>query len=299
MRVVVALGGNALLRRDEIPTAQAQGRNVAAAVRALAPLVREHDVVITHGNGPQVGLMALQAGRLGGDWPLDVLGAESDGMIGYQLERELSSRLPQRRFAALLTQVVVDPADPAFARPSKPIGPVYGAEEGRRLAATLGWALAPETGGKGVRRVVPSPRPVRIVEIDTIRYLVDGGFVVICAGGGGIPVTVGDDGALRGIEAVIDKDFTAALLARDIAANALLLLTDVAGIYRDFAKPNATLRRDVGISDLAGLALPSGSMGPKAAAAAAFAAGGGFAAIGAMEDAAAVLAGHAGTRLRA
>lgn len=298
MRVVLALGGNALLRRGEALDAETQRRNVTAAARAIAAVAKEHDVVITHGNGPQVGLLALQAARTenGAPWPLDILGAESEGMIGYLIEQELVPRLPDRRIATLLTMVAVDPADPAFTHPTKPIGPIYAEGEAQRLAGARGWTIARDGGGW--RRVVASPEPRAILEIATIRHLVSEGFVVICAGGGGIPVVEGPSGALHGIEAVIDKDRTSALLARDIEADALLLLTDVEGIYRDFGTSGATFLQRIGAGEIAALGLAAGSMGPKAAAAAWFAcAGGGLAAIGRMEDAALILAGRAGTRV--
>lgn len=297
MRVVIALGGNALLRRGEPLRAETQRRNIAVAARVIADIAEKHDVVITHGNGPQVGLLALQAAQRNeaGHWPLDVLNAESEGMIGYLIEQELGPRLPDRRVATLLTQVEVDPADPALARPSKPIGPVYDEAEARRLAAARGWTVAPD--GAGWRRVVPSPRPIRILEIGTIRHLVAENVIVICAGGGGIPVVSGPGGALHGIEAVIDKDRTSALLARDIGADALLLLTDVAGVYLGFGTDSAVLEREIACDAVAGLGLAPGSMRPKAEAAAEFAASGGIAVIGRMEDGAALLAGGAGTRI--
>ncbi|MFM2129744.1 MAG: carbamate kinase [Pseudomonadota bacterium] len=303
MRVVAALGGNALLRRGEPLSPEAQRRNVAAAARAIAEIAESHDVVVTHGNGPQVGLLALQAARAakadggGGDWPLDVLGAESEGMIGYLIERELVPRLPGRRIATLLTQVVVDRSDPAFARPTKPIGPIYDEAEAGRLARARRWTMAPDPAGKGWRRVVASPEPQRIVEIATIRHLVAEGFIVICAGGGGIPVAETPGGGLAGVEAVIDKDRSSALLARDIGADVLLLLTDVPGIYRGFSTESAVLMPRVDAAELPALGLDAGSMGPKAEAAARFAAAGGIAVIGRMEDAAALLAGRAGTRV--
>jgi carbamate kinase len=296
MRVVVGLGGNALLRRGEAPSAETQSRNVVAAARAIAAIAERHDVVVTHGNGPQVGLLALQAANQdssGGAWPLDVLSAESEGMIGYVIERELGPRLPERRMATLLTLVEVDPADPALKHPTKPIGPSYDEAEARRLAAARGWIVAPD--GAAWRRVVGSPRPRRIVEIGTIRHLIAGHFIVICAGGGGIPVAEGPNGMLYGVEAVIDKDRTSALLARDIGADALLLLTDVEGIFRDFGTPQATLLPQVSVRNIAALALDPGSMGPKAEAAAEFAASGGIAAIGRMEDALDLLERRAGT----
>jgi carbamate kinase len=298
MRVVVGLGGNALLRRGEAQSAETQRRNVTAAVRAIAAIAERHDVVVTHGNGPQVGLLALQAASEesgGGAWPLDVLSAETEGMIGYVIERELGPRLPERRMATLLTLVEVDPADPALKRPTKPIGPAYDEAEARRLAAARGWAVAPD--GATWRRVVGSPRPLRILEIGTIRHLVAEHFVVICAGGGGIPVAAAPDGTLYGVEAVIDKDRTSALLARDIGADALLLLTDVDGIFRDFGAPEAALLPQVSVSEVGALGLDPGSMGPKAEAAAEFAASGGVAAIGRMEDALDLLERRVGTAI--
>ena len=238
MRVVVALGGNALLRRGEPLDAAVQRRNVERAVAAIAAIAGDHHVVVTHGNGPQIGLLALQAEAYAGaqPYPLDMLGAESEGMIGYLIEQELINVLPGHPVATLLTQVEVDPRDPAFKAPTKPIGPVYAAHEAERLAAERGWTIARD--GAYFRRVVPSPCPRRILELATIRLLVEAGVLVVCAGGGGIPVTV-QDGAVRGIEGVIDKDAAAALLAESIEADALLLLTDVDAVYVDWGRPEA------------------------------------------------------------
>jgi len=294
MRVVAALGGNALLRRDEAPESTAQRRNVDRAVLAIAELAREHELVLTHGNGPQVGLLALQSEAYAGvaPYPLDVLGAESEGMIGYLLEQGLRNELPGREIAALLTQVVVAADDPAFATPTKPIGPVYAESEANRLSSERGWTLARD--GDGVRRVVPSPEPVEIVELATIRLLLASDVLVVCVGGGGIPVA--RNGALRGVEAVIDKDKAAALLAEQLEADALLLLTDVAAIELGWGTPTA---RQLATATTAGLrehAFAPGSMGPKVEAACRFVERtGGRAAIGALDDAAAVLAGTSGT----
>jgi carbamate kinase len=298
VRIVAALGGNALLRRGEPLAADLQRRNVARAVEALAPLGREHELVVTHGNGPQVGLLALQSLAYGGvePYPLDVLGAESEGMIGYLLEQELGNALPGRPVATLLTQVVVDADDPAFERPTKPIGPVYRGPEARRLARELGWSIAPD--GDGWRRVVPSPEPRRIVELSTIRLLVDAGVLVVCAGGGGIPVLAGPAGTLHGVEAVIDKDLAAALLATSLDAERLLLLTDVDAVYRAYGTDEAEPIRETTPAELRRESLPAGSMGPKAEAACRFVEQtGGRAAIGALEDAAALAAGEAGTQV--
>ncbi len=295
MRVVAALGGNALLRRGEPPDATNQRANVARAVTALAEIAREHELIITHGNGPQVGLLALQGDAYRGahPYPLDVLGAESEGMIGYMLEQGLINELPERRVATLLTQVVVDPEEPAFKHPSKPIGPIYTRAEAERLAAEHGFAIAAD--GDAFRRVVPSPEPQRIVEIASIRILVEAGVIVVCVGGGGVPVATDPAGALRGVEAVIDKDLAAALLARELAANVLLLLTDVPNIELAWNTPDARPLRAASPAELRGLGLATGSMGPKAEGAARFAESGGRAVIASLEAAAAALHGEAGT----
>jgi carbamate kinase len=296
--IVVALGGNALLRRGEPVDAEVQARNVKTAARTIAELARDHRVVVTHGNGPQVGLLALQAAAYGGTkpYPLDVLGAESEGMVGYLLDQAIANELPQRDIATLLTQVVVDPDDAAFARPSKPVGPVYDAENAQRVANVSGWSVAPE--GSGWRRVVPSPTPRDIVELRTIEFLVDGDVIVICGGGGGIPVMIDDHGALRGVEAVIDKDASSGLLAGLLAADHLLLLTDVDGVSLGWGTPGARLIRRADPDTLAQLDFASGSMGPKVAAACRFVEETGRdAAIGSLTDAAAILRGEAGTTI--
>lgn len=297
MRIVAALGGNALLRRGEALDAAAQERNVVTAARALARLGEEHDLVVTHGNGPQVGLLALQAAAVpGGHWGFDVLGAESEGMIGYLIERELAPRLPHKRVVSLLTLIEVAADDPAFKDPTKPVGPVYDADAAATVRRERGWTLKRE--GEGWRRVVGSPVPRRILEIGTIRHLVAEGFIVICAGGGGIPVQVMPGGGIRGVEAVIDKDRSSALLAAEIGADALLLLSDVDGIYEGFGTPGARRLERLAAAEVEELGLDPGSMGPKAAAAADFVrATGGLAVIGALDDSAAMLAGTAGTRI--
>jgi carbamate kinase len=299
VRVVAALGGNALLRRGEPADAELQRRHVAAAARSLSELAHEHELVVTHGNGPQVGLLALQSAAFTevAPYPFDVLGAESEGMVGYLLEQALRNELPDRQVAALLTQVLVDPDDPAFTAPSKPIGPVYDERTARGLAAERSWTV--ERDGEHWRRVVASPEPRAIVEIDTIRTLVDLNAVVICAGGGGIPVVRNGAGHLHGVEAVIDKDLSAALLALRLQADALLLLTDVDGIQLDYGTAVARPLRAATPASLATLDLPAGSMGPKAEAARRFVDGGGrFAAIASLESARAALDGDAGTIVR-
>jgi carbamate kinase len=300
MRLVLALGGNALLHRGEPLELETQRARVREAAAPLASLARRHELVLTHGNGPQVGLLALQAVAYPGlrPYPLDVLYAESEGLIGYLIEQELRNALPGRELATLLTQVEVAADDPAFARPCKPIGPVYPEPQAEGLRAERGWSFARD--GAGLRRVVASPRPRRILELATVRLLLDHGVIVICAGGGGIPVAAGADGALRGVEAVIDKDRSSALLAEGVAADGLLLLTDADGVYDGWNTPRARLLRSATSEMLGRLAFDAGSMAPKVEAACAFAERtGGFAAIGALGDAEAVASGRAGTWIRA
>ena len=296
MLVVVALGGNALIRRGERADADVQRHNVAAAVTSIATIAQQHDVVVTHGNGPQVGLLALQSEAYHDvrPYPLDVLDAETEGMLGYLLEQGLRNALPGRRVAALLTQVVVRPDDPAFATPSKPVGPVYDRAEATRLAHARGWQVVPD--GSGFRRVVPSPEPYDIIELDAVQTLLDAGTLVICTGGGGIPVAYAPGGALHGVEAVIDKDLAAALLATRLHADALLILTDVPAVMRDWGEPAATPIAEATPAELRGLRFARGSMGPKVEAACRFVeAGGAMAGIGTLSEAAAILDGNAGT----
>ena len=298
MRVVAALGGNALLRRGEPLDLPTQRRNARVAAGALAELARDHELVVTHGNGPQVGLLALQAAAGQNGTPLDVLGAESDGMIGYVLAQELGNAMAGREVATVLTQVVVEPTDPAFDRPTKPIGPTY-ADRGAAgaAAARSRWAIARDGGAW--RRVVASPEPRAIVELEPIRLLLAAGVIVICAGGGGVPVVRAPDGSLAGIEAVVDKDLTAALLATQLRADALLLLTDVDAVHVDHGMATERAVAKATPDELRALSLPAGSMAPKAEAAARFvAATGAQAAIGRLEDASALLAGRAGTAIR-
>jgi carbamate kinase len=295
MRLVVALGGNALLRRGEQLDAETQRRNVRVAVAALAELASEHELIVTHGNGPQVGLLALQAAAYTATspYPLDILGAESEGMIGYLLEQGLGNALDQP-VATVLTQVLVAPDDRAFTHPTKPIGPVYSRDEAEALAQARGWAIAPDGGHW--RRVVPSPDPLQIVELTAIRLLVEAGVLVICAGGGGIPVVADRRGALHGVEAVIDKDLAAALLASHVDADALMMLTDVDAVYEDWGTDDSHALESITTAEAERLALAEGSMGPKVRAAVRFAAANSRpAAIGALRDAAQILDHEAGT----
>jgi carbamate kinase len=299
MRILAALGGNALLRQDEAPTAANQRRNVRAAAEALAAIATGNQLAITHGNGPQVGLLALQGAGPDGDGPtpLDILDAETEGQIGYMIEQELANRLPaDRPCAALLTQVEVDANDPAFRDPVKPIGPFYSQAEARDLTRIRGWHFARMEDR--FRRVVASPRPHRIVELGVIALLLRHDVVVICAGGGGIPVVAGNGGILVGVEAVIDKDLTSALLARELGADVLLMLTDVDAVHDRWGEPGARRIRRMALEGLRRLSFAPGSMGPKIEAALEFVdATGGIAGIGALADAAAIVAGTAGTRI--
>lgn len=295
-RLVVALGGNALLRRGEPLTAEIQRRHGGEAMAAVADLAVTYDVVLTHGNGPQVGLLALQSSAYAEvpPYPLDVLGAESEGMIGYVLEQELRNRLPGRAAVTILTQVVVEADDPAFSTPTKPIGPVYTEEQAHQVERERGWTIARD--GDHFRRVVASPQPLQIVELSAIRMLVDAGAIVVCTGGGGIPVTMNGDGTLRGVEAVIDKDLAAELLARSLDADFLLMLTDVPAVMRDWGTPEAAPIRRSTPCELRGLEFANGSMGPKVEAACRFVeATSATAAIGALEDAVQIVSGKAGT----
>lgn len=303
MRVVVALGGNALLRRGEPLDVETQRANVKVAASAIADLVPDHQLVVTHGNGPQVGLLALQAAayRDVPPYPLDVLGAESEGMVGYLLEQAVTTELPHQPIATLLTQVEVSAGDPAFRLPSKPVGPLFDDAAARTIAAARGWVFRREAGNvSSYRRVVPSPEPKSILELSTIRLLVDAGVLVICAGGGGIPVVVDEAGAVRGVEAVIDKDLSAAMLAERLDADVLLMLTDVDAVYTGWATPEAQAIARGAPAQLRSLDLAAGSMAPKVEAACRFVEGtGGRAAIGSLHDALAVIEGRAGTTVTA
>lgn len=297
MKVVVALGGNALLQRGEKPDSDIQDAHVADAVAALAPLLGRHELIITHGNGPQVGVLAMESAgdpALSHAYPFDVLGAQTQGMIGYWIVQALSRTQPDRAAVCLLSRTVVEAGDPAFAEPSKFVGPVYDEATARRLARERDWQIRPD--GSAWRRVVPSPQPVAVAELDLIRSLADAGVTVICAGGGGVPVVRDSRGALQGVEAVVDKDLTAALLARQLGADALLILTDVDAVMDGYGTPAARPIRRATTGQLRNRLFPAGSMGPKVVAACQFAdATGGLAAIGRLDDAEALLAGEAGT----
>jgi carbamate kinase len=297
MRIVAALGGNALLERGEKPDSDIQQSHVQQAVAALAPLAREHDLVVTHGNGPQVGMLALESTRdpaLSHPYPFDVLGAQTQGMIGYWLIQALAAAVPGTAIGCLVCQTLVDAGDPAFASPSKFVGPVYDEAQALSLAHERGWIFRRD--GAAWRRVVPSPEPREIVELPLIRMLVDSGALIVCAGGGGVPVTADASGALRGVEAVVDKDLTAALLARAVQADALLLLTDVEAVVDGYGTPAARPVSRATPGQLRALALPAGSMGPKVEAACRFAeTTGKLAAIGRLDQAGLLLTGAAGT----
>lgn len=297
MRVVIALGGNALLRRGQALTEENQRENVRVAAEAMAPIAREHQLVISHGNGPQVGLLALQGAAYKPDeaYPLDVLGAQTEGMIGYMIEQELGNLLPvDVPFATVLTMIEVDAGDPAFQNPTKFIGPVYEEARARELAQEKNWSIKQD--GDKWRRVVASPLPKRIFEIRPIRWLLEKDTIVICAGGGGIPTVYDADRNLRGIEAVIDKDFASELLARDLAADLFIMATDVNAVYVDWDTPNQKGIKRSSPDALRDYSFPAGSMGPKVDAACQFAERTGkAAAIGALADLPAIVAGEAGT----
>ena len=299
MRVVVALGGNALLRRGEALTAENQRANVRIAAEALAPVAHEHQLVVSHGNGPQVGLLALQGAAYKPDeaYPLDVLGAETEGMIGYMIEQEMGNLLPvEVPFATILTMVEVDPADPAFKNPTKFIGPVYDEAEARRLAEEKNWSI--KADGDKWRRVVPSPLPKRIFEIRPIRWLLERNTIVICAGGGGIPTIYDEARKLQGVEAVIDKDLASELLARELEADLFVMATDAEAVFLDWGRPQQRGIKRATPEALAEHSFAAGSMGPKVEAACLFAERTGKSvAIGALADLQGILEGTAGTTI--
>jgi carbamate kinase len=302
MRVVVALGGNALLRRGQKLSAENQRENARIACRALAPVAREHELVISHGNGPQVGLLALQGSAYTAveTYPLDVLGAQTEGMIGYILMQELGNELPfEIPLTTTLTMIEVDHDDPAFDDPTKPIGPIYTAEDAEKLRLEKGWTF--KLDGDSYRRVVPSPLPRRIFGIPLIQQLLESGCVVICAGGGGIPTMYVEDEVpagrrLVGVEAVIDKDLASALLAIDLRADALIIATDVEAVFADYGTPRQRAIRRATPRALAAAEFAEGSMGPKVRAACSFVEQtGGIAAIGSISDVEGLLKKETGT----
>jgi carbamate kinase len=301
MRIVVALGGNALLKRGEPMTHDAQRANIQVAARALAPVAEKHQIVLAHGNGPQVGLLALQASAYKDveAYPLDVLGAQTEGMIGYMIEQELGNLLPfEVPFATILTMVEVDPADPAFQDPTKFVGPVYDQGEAEELRAEKGWVFKQD--GAKWRRVVPSPLPKRIFEIRPIKWLLEQGTIVICAGGGGIPTMYEPEKErwLTGVEAVIDKDLASELLAREVEADLFVIATDVDAVYLDWGKPEQRRVGRITPREIKAHAFPAGSMGPKVDAAVQFVERTGKrAAIGSLPDIEKIVAGEAGTNV--
>ncbi|MGV2986329.1 carbamate kinase [Vibrio sp. E150_011] len=295
--IVVALGGNALLRRGEPLEADVQRHNIEIAVATISKIAQEYNVVLVHGNGPQVGLLALQGleYKKVNPYPLDVLGSETQGMIGYMLMQEFKNQMPSVNVTCMLTQMTVDPNDPAFANPTKPIGPIYSKEEACELAEKFHWTVKPD--GDFYRRVVPSPQPTGIIEHDAITKLVDEGHLVICTGGGGIPVKK-ENGKLIGVEAVIDKDMSAAYLAKQLNADALLILTDADAVYLDWGKPTQHALRSTTISELAKHQFDEGSMGPKIDASCEFIKQGGkVVGIGSLEQGIKILEGTAGTNI--
>jgi len=299
VRILVALGGNALLKRGEPMTAEVQRANVRTAAQALAPVAAKHQLVLSHGNGPQVGLLALQASayKAVDPYPLDVLGAQTEGMIGYLIEQELGNLLPAEvPFATILTMVEVDRSDPAFGDPTKFVGPIYDEPEAAALAEEKGWTF--KRDGDHLRRVVPSPEPKRIFEIRPIRWLLDHGTVVICAGGGGIPTAWVPDRerTLGGVEAVIDKDLAGELLAREVDADLFVMATDVDGVYDGWGTPSARRLDQVTAEEVRARDFAAGSMGPKVDAAARFVERTGRrAAIGALAEIEQIVDATAGT----
>ena len=271
MRIVIALGGNALLRRGEEMTADNQRENIRIAARALAPIIEEHEVVISHGNGPQVGLLSLQSAAYKEveEYPLDILGAQTQGMIGYMIEQELGNLLPiEKPIASILTMVEIDPEDPAFSNPTKPIGPVYSEKDAKQLAENKGWDI--KRDGEYWRRVVPSPEPHRIFELRPIHWLLEKGTVVICAGGGGIPTSYVEKGKLEGVEVVIDKDKASSLLAFELDADLLIMATDTDGVYIDWGGDSQEIISETTPEKIGQYTFDSGSMGPKVEAACTF-----------------------------
>tara|TARA_B100000965_G_scaffold76923_1_gene61064 strand:+ start:761 stop:1669 length:909 start_codon:yes stop_codon:yes gene_type:complete len=298
MRIVIALGGNALLRRGDEMTADNQRENIRVAVKALAPIIEEHEVVISHGNGPQVGLLSLQSAAYKEveEYPLDILGAQTQGMIGYMIEQELGNLLPiEKPIASILTMVEIDPEDPAFSNPTKPIGPVYTEDEAKNLAKIKGWDI--KNDGEYWRRVVPSPEPHRIFQLRPIHWLLEKGTVVICAGGGGIPTSYAEKGKLEGVEVVIDKDRASSLLAFELDADLLIMATDTEGVYLDWGSDLERIISKTTPEEIRKYKFDNGSMGPKVEAACTFVERSGQrAAIGSLNDIQKMVDGLAGTQ---
>jgi carbamate kinase len=297
MRVVAALGGNALLQRGEKPAASIQRHHVDDAVAQLACIAHDHELIVTHGNGPQVGLLAVESANdpeLAQPYPLDVIGAQTQGMIGYWLLQAFTNALPDRPVVALVTRTIVDGDDPSFEHPTKFVGIGYEESDARRLAAASNWTIAQD--GARWRRVVASPEPHSIVESSMIQELADAGAIVICAGGGGIPVLRADDGRLSGVEGVIDKDLATAVIAHDLKADVMLILTDVPGVYRDYGTPNQQVIQFATAKELHAMSFSAGSMAPKVEAACRFVESmGSRAVIGQLDDGEGLLEGSSGT----
>tara|TARA_Y100000287_G_scaffold31898_2_gene23405 strand:+ start:3156 stop:4064 length:909 start_codon:yes stop_codon:yes gene_type:complete len=298
MRIVIALGGNALLRRGEEMTAENQRENIRIAAKVLAPIIEKHEVVISHGNGPQVGLLSLQSAAYKEveEYPLDILGAQTQGMIGYMIEQELGNHLPvEIPIASILTMVEIDPEDPAFSNPTKPIGPIYDEKEARDLAKLKGWNIKQD--GEYWRRVVPSPEPHRIFQLRPIHWLLEKGTVVICAGGGGIPTSYKDNGKLEGVEVVIDKDRASSLLAFELEADLLIMATDTDGVYLDWGGESEKIISKTTPEEISKYSFDKGSMGPKVEAACSFVERSGQrAVIGSLKDIEKMVSGISGTQ---
>ena len=298
MRIVIALGGNALLRRGEEMTAENQRENIRIAAKVLAPIIEKHEVVISHGNGPQVGLLSLQSAAYKEveEYPLDILGAQTQGMIGYMIEQELGNHLPvEIPIASILTMVEIDPEDSAFSNPTKPIGPIYDEKEARDLAKLKGWNIKQD--GNYWRRVVPSPEPHRIFQLRPIHWLLEKGTVVICAGGGGIPTSYKDNGKLEGVEVVIDKDRASSLLAFELEADLLIMATDTDGVYLDWGGDSEKIISKTTPEEISKYSFDKGSMGPKVEAACSFVERSGQrAVIGSLKDIEKMVSGISGTQ---
>ena len=299
MRIVIALGGNALLRRGEAMTAENQRNNIQIATKSLAPVVEQNELVISHGNGPRVGLLSLQSAAYKevDEYPLDILGAQTQGMIGYMIEQELGNLLPIGvPIASILTMVEVDPEDPAFLNPTKPIGPIYTQKEAEKLRNEKNWEI--KRDGKHWRRVVPSPIPHRIFELRPIHWLLEKGTVVICAGGGGIPTIYNKEGKLEGVEVVIDKDRASSLLAFELDADLLILATDTDGVYLDWGTESEKIIIKTTPDEIRNYEFDEGSMGPKVEAACSFVERSGQrAVIGSLKDIEGMVNGTTGTQI--